>query len=47
MDATHGAWCLQVRFAQGGHIFGAVCGSAIVIYSTYSFERIAQLTGHQ
>ena len=39
--------CREVRFAHGGHVFGAACGSSIAIYNTYSFERTHVLTGHQ
>jgi len=38
--------CRECRFANGGHIFAAVNGDKIHIYSTYSGELISILRGH-
>lgn len=38
--------CREVQFASGGHMFAAVHGSLVVIYSTYTCELVATLRGH-
>merc|ERR1719204_540052 len=38
--------CRECRFANGGHIFAAVNGDKIHIYSTYSGELVSILRGH-
>ena len=37
---------LQCSFSNGGHLFAAVHGNIIQIYSTTTFENIANLKGH-
>ena len=36
----------QCSFSNGGHLFAAVHGNVIQIYSTSSFENVANLKGH-
>ena len=38
--------CRECRFSNGGHIFAAVNGDKIHIYSTYSGELLSILRGH-
>ena len=38
--------CKQVKFSNGGHLFAAVNVSNIVIYSTYTFEKLGVLISH-
>ncbi len=38
--------CRDVRFSHGGHMFAAVNLSNIVIYGTYTFEKIGVLISH-
>lgn len=38
--------CREVRFSNGGDMFAAVYQANIVLYSTFSFERLGVLTGH-
>ena len=37
---------MQCSFSNGGHLFAAVHGNIIQIYSTTTFENIANLKGH-
>lgn len=38
--------CRECAFSHGGHLFAAVNGNVIHIYSTTTFENIANLKGH-
>ncbi|XP_029990136.1 cilia- and flagella-associated protein 57 [Sphaeramia orbicularis] len=38
--------CRECAFSHGGHMFAAVSGNVIHIYSTTSFENILNLKGH-
>jgi WD40 repeat protein len=38
--------CKKCIFANGGHIFAAVHGNIVQIFSTWSFENIENLKGH-
>jgi WD40 repeat protein len=38
--------CSEVRFSRGGHLFAAVNGSVVQIYSTYTGEYVQTLRGH-
>lgn len=38
--------CKQCRFSRGGQFFAAVNGNTIQIFSTWSFENIGNLKGH-
>eukprot|EP00474_Spongospora_subterranea_P010666 CRZ11124.1 hypothetical protein [Spongospora subterranea] len=38
--------CREVQFSAGGHMFAAVHGSLILVYSTYTCELISTLRGH-
>jgi len=38
--------CRECSFANGGHKFAAANGPSIEIYSTYTFESVGQLKGH-
>ncbi|XP_068171387.1 cilia- and flagella-associated protein 57 [Antennarius striatus] len=38
--------CRECAFSQGGHVFAAVNGNVIQIYSVTSFENILNLKGH-
>ncbi|KAJ1552352.1 Cilia- and flagella-associated protein 57, partial [Nowakowskiella sp. JEL0078] len=38
--------CRECRFSNGGHVFAAAFGSMIQIWSTWTFENIANLKGH-
>eukprot|EP00730_Choanoeca_flexa_P000903 TRINITY_DN10389_c0_g2_i3.p1 TRINITY_DN10389_c0_g2~~TRINITY_DN10389_c0_g2_i3.p1 ORF type:complete len:1202 (+),score=338.92 TRINITY_DN10389_c0_g2_i3:34-3639(+) len=38
--------CRECRFSNGGHMFAAAQGAVIQIYSTYTFESVAILKGH-
>lgn len=38
--------CLQLRFSHGGHLFCAVNISNLIIYSTYTFEKVGVLISH-
>jgi hypothetical protein len=38
--------CREVRFSNGGDTFAAVYQANIVIYSTFTFDRLGVLTGH-
>jgi len=38
--------CRECRFSTGGHLFAAVNGNTIQIYSTYTCENIGNLRGH-
>ncbi|KAM3621734.1 uncharacterized protein V6R79_015290 [Siganus canaliculatus] len=38
--------CRECAFSHGGHLFAAVNGNVIHIYSVTSFENIVNLTGH-
>ncbi|KAJ1478335.1 WD40-repeat-containing domain protein [Baffinella frigidus] len=38
--------CKQVKFSNGGHLFAAVNISNIIIYSTYTFEKLGVLISH-
>jgi hypothetical protein len=38
--------CRECSFANGGHKFAAANGPTIEIYSTYTFEAVGQLKGH-
>lgn len=40
------AFSLQCVFSNGGHLFAAVNGNVIHVYSTTSFENINNLKGH-
>ncbi|KAJ3085124.1 Cilia- and flagella-associated protein 57 [Quaeritorhiza haematococci] len=38
--------CRECRFSNGGHIFAAVHGNMIQLFSTWTFENIGNLKGH-
>ncbi|KAJ3295052.1 Cilia- and flagella-associated protein 57 [Borealophlyctis nickersoniae] len=38
--------CRECRFSPGGHLFAAVHGNMIQIYSTWTFDNIGNLKGH-
>ncbi|KAH3831997.1 cilia- and flagella-associated protein 57-like [Dreissena polymorpha] len=38
--------CRECAFSNGGHLFAAVHGNVIQIYSTITFENVANLKGH-
>eukprot|EP00002_Diphylleia_rotans_P000166 TRINITY_DN1008_c0_g1_i4.p1 TRINITY_DN1008_c0_g1~~TRINITY_DN1008_c0_g1_i4.p1 ORF type:complete len:1179 (-),score=303.89 TRINITY_DN1008_c0_g1_i4:414-3950(-) len=38
--------CRECRFSNGGQLFAAVNGNTIQIFSSYSFENIGNLRGH-
>jgi len=38
--------CFQCAFSNGGNLFAAVHGNVIQIYSTITFENVANLKGH-
>lgn len=38
--------CPQCAFSSGGHLFAAVHGNIIAIYSTMTFDNVANLKGH-
>ncbi|XP_037094875.1 cilia- and flagella-associated protein 57-like [Pollicipes pollicipes] len=38
--------CTQCAFSNGGHLFAAVHGNVIQIYSTITFENVGNLKGH-
>eukprot|EP00466_Bigelowiella_natans_P020910 jgi/Bigna1/37070/e_gw1.17.10.1 len=38
--------CNECHFSNGGHLFAAADGSDILIYQTYTCEKIAKLSGH-
>ncbi|CAF1649874.1 unnamed protein product, partial [Didymodactylos carnosus] len=38
--------CRDALFSNGGHVFAAVHGNVIQIYSTVTFENITNLKGH-
>ncbi|KAF6216035.1 hypothetical protein GE061_000372 [Apolygus lucorum] len=38
--------CTLVEFSKGGHIFAAVNGVAVELYSSVTFQNLAILTGH-
>ncbi|KAJ3096593.1 Cilia- and flagella-associated protein 57 [Phlyctochytrium planicorne] len=38
--------CRECRFSHGGHIFAAVHGNMIQLYSTWTFDNIGNLKGH-
>jgi WD40 repeat protein len=38
--------CREALFSNGGHLFAAVHGNVIQIYSTVTFENITNLKGH-
>ncbi|KAI8809706.1 WD40-repeat-containing domain protein [Cladochytrium replicatum] len=38
--------CRECKFSNGGHMFAAVHGNMIQLYSTWTFETIANLKGH-
>ena len=38
--------CKEARFSNGGHLFAAVNGNTINIFSTYTCENIGNLRGH-
>ncbi|XP_014667325.1 PREDICTED: cilia- and flagella-associated protein 57-like isoform X2 [Priapulus caudatus] len=38
--------CRECRFSNGGHLFVAVHGNVIQVYSTVTFENVANLKGH-
>jgi hypothetical protein len=38
--------CREVRFSNGGQYFAAVNGNVITIYDFYTFERLADMRGH-
>ncbi|KAI9208884.1 WD40-repeat-containing domain protein, partial [Polychytrium aggregatum] len=39
--------CRECRFSNGGHYFASVYGSTIGIHSTWSFDTVTTLKGHQ
>ena len=39
-------WYFQCAFSNGGHLFAAVHGNIIAIYSTMTFEIVSNLKGH-
>lgn len=38
--------CYEVRFSVGGHLFAAVQAHRVLVFNTYDFQCIAQLSGH-
>uniref|UniRef100_A0A8C3R6X7 Cilia and flagella associated protein 57 n=1 Tax=Cyanoderma ruficeps TaxID=181631 RepID=A0A8C3R6X7_9PASS len=38
--------CRECSFSNGGHLFGAVNGNVIQIYSSITFENVTNLKGH-
>ncbi len=38
--------CKEARFSNGGHLFAAVNGNTINVFSTYTCENIGNLRGH-
>jgi hypothetical protein len=38
--------CQESRFSDGGHLFAAVNGNTIQVYSSVSFENVYNLRGH-
>eukprot|EP00049_Salpingoeca_infusionum_P018833 m.358992 g.358992 ORF g.358992 m.358992 type:complete len:1196 (+) comp18362_c0_seq1:186-3773(+) len=38
--------CRECRFSNGGHVFAAAQGNIIQLYSTWTFQNIASLKGH-
>jgi WD40 repeat protein len=38
--------CREALFSNGGHLFAAVHGNVIQIYSTVTFENITNFKGH-
>lgn len=38
--------CREALFSNGGHLFAAVHGNVIQIYSTVTFENVTNLKGH-
>ncbi|KAJ3409665.1 Cilia- and flagella-associated protein 57 [Chytridiales sp. JEL 0842] len=38
--------CRECRFSNGGHIFAAAHGNMIQLYSTWTFDNIANFKGH-
>ncbi|KAJ3116017.1 Cilia- and flagella-associated protein 57 [Nowakowskiella sp. JEL0407] len=38
--------CRECKFSNGGNVFAAISGSIIQLYSTWSFDNIANLKGH-
>ncbi|ORX44505.1 WD40 repeat-like protein [Piromyces finnis] len=38
--------CRECKFSNGGQYFAAVCGNDIHVYSTWSFELLTVMTGH-
>ncbi|RKP04335.1 hypothetical protein CXG81DRAFT_8469, partial [Caulochytrium protostelioides] len=38
--------CREVQFSTGGQFFAAVHGNSIQVYSTWNFENLANLKGH-
>jgi len=38
--------CQEVRFSRGGHLFAAVHGNVILLYSAYTGEYLQTLRGH-
>ncbi|KNC99492.1 uncharacterized protein SPPG_04888 [Spizellomyces punctatus DAOM BR117] len=38
--------CRECRFSSGGHMFAAAQGNMIQIFSTWTFENLANLKGH-
>ncbi|KAI9091005.1 quinon protein alcohol dehydrogenase-like superfamily [Phlyctochytrium arcticum] len=38
--------CRECRFSSGGHFFAAAQGNMFQIYSTWTFENVANLKGH-
>ena len=45
-ELSHMLSLFQCSFSNGGHLFAAVHGNVIQIYSTSSFENVANLKGH-
>jgi WD40 repeat protein len=38
--------CKECRFSNGGHVFAAAHGNIVQIYSTWTFENLENLKGH-
>ncbi|EDQ92382.1 uncharacterized protein MONBRDRAFT_13840 [Monosiga brevicollis MX1] len=38
--------CGECRFSRGGHLFAAAQGAVVQLYSTYTFEHVGNLKGH-
>ena len=46
MKESGAFFLFQCAFSNGGHLFAAVHGNIIQIYSSASFENVSNLKGH-